>query len=54
LEDSVSREIRFSRQGLIAEMMGIAELAFSVKVAECCVPCIEHCRQLGLIRVFGF
>jgi hypothetical protein len=49
LEDAVSREIRFSRQGLIAEMMGIAELALSVKEPGSAATAISALRQVGLM-----
>ena len=49
LEDAVSRKIRFSRQGLIAEMMGIAELALSVKEPGSAATAISALRQVGLM-----
>lgn len=49
LEDAVAREIRFSRQGVIAEMMRIAESALSVKEPGSAGVAISALRQVGLM-----
>lgn len=46
LEDAVAGEIRFTRQGLIAEMMRIAESALSLKEPGSAISAL---RQVGLM-----
>ncbi len=49
LEDAVAREIKFSRQGLIAEMVGIAEAALSDKESGSPAIAISALRQVALM-----